>query len=151
MGYYVRYDFHLRIKAAHMEAALADLSALFHSTYDSLEQVVRDEFPDRFGMDLRGLKSCGNGDVEIEYEHDGKYDNTIEKVIKILAPYSEDAEMTFHGEDGESWQVAIVGGSFKRRHTVYETDEEYRGTSVPPRPPRARRARKTPSRSHRAW
>ena len=124
MGYIVNHNTSLRIKKEHKEAALKALNECMKSKETNLLSLIENELYCVLYTEAE-LTLTKEGDVIIEGYYHGKCGRgEDEYILQALAPFCADTEMTYTGEDGQSWQYAFVNGKFKTRHIVWETDDE---------------------------
>jgi hypothetical protein len=122
MNYIVNFHQVLIFPKKYHIGALNALNIYFESTYTNLKELIIGE----------GLLIMYSSDVIVTEDetlvchmwYDRKYPENYVKLLKCIAPFVGDTEITVHSQDGQSWQWVIQGGRFKRRILEYITDVE---------------------------
>ncbi len=123
MGYIVRFHQHLRFPKEHHAAALAALNAHYKTKYEYLFELILKECLFELYMYEEELSAITDGTIVCNMEYEGKWRTNDHKILKCIAPYVEDTEITVYSDD-TMWQWVIQGGRFKQRRAVFVDVEE---------------------------
>lgn len=88
--------------------------------------VLKDKVPqdviEMLGKDFAEVADSPDGGLWLTFEYDKYYDDEITESMNKLAPYVKSGNVTFTGDDGESWRFHFYDGKVRYEvgRTVFE-------------------------------